>query len=161
MRLGKNIKSDSKSHDFQFLGPNRASAENDFDDVDKNEHDFDFWQFNPGDMQDPQDQENLAFFEEFQDQIQPDEDGQVFIDLETTVTTNITERESYILHQIRQHEAEQKQPVNKDEAILRTEDKASKRGINDDKFVIGFNIKDFDKNIDSLDKSELRKPKDP
>jgi len=84
-------------------------------------------------MQDPQDQENLAFFEEFQDQIQPDEDGQVFIDLESTVTTNITERESYILQQIRQHEAEQKQMVHHDDAILLTEDKASKRGINDDK----------------------------
>ena len=31
--------------------------QDDYDDVDKKEyHDFDFWQFNPGDIQDPQDQ---------------------------------------------------------------------------------------------------------
>ena len=65
--------------------------------MDKIEDDFDFWQFNPGDIQDPQNQEALTFFDEFHE----DEGGQVFIDLEsintTNAMTNLSERESFVL----------------------------------------------------------------
>ena len=97
--MGKKQNSDEKLGDFSFF------ASKDQTDLDKEEG-FDFWQINEGDMQDPQDQENLAFFDSFQDHIEPDEDGQVFIDLETTLNTNMTERESLLLNQLRQQEAE-------------------------------------------------------
>ncbi len=64
--------------------------------MNKIENDFDLWQFIPGDIQDPQNQEALTFFDEFHE----DEDGQVFIDLEspplTNAITNLTERESFV-----------------------------------------------------------------
>ena len=156
--LVKKQNSDEKLGDFSFF------ASKDQTDLDKlGEDGFDFWQINEGHMQDPQDQENLAFFDSFQDHIEPDEDGQVFIELETTLNTNMTERESFILNQLRQQEAEQRQIVNKDDVILLTKDKsrAKSGNNNDEKNVISFDIRDFDKNIDQLDKSELRRPKDP
>lgn len=56
---------------------NDQILETDFDDMDKYEDDYDFWQFNERDIQDPQDQEPQTFFEDLQE----DDEGRVFIDL--------------------------------------------------------------------------------
>ena len=101
--LGKKQNSDEKLGDFSFFA---SKEQSELDQL--GEDGLDFWQINEGDMPDPQDQENLAFFDSFEGNIEPDEDGQVFIELETTLNTNMTERESFLLNQLRQQEAEQR-----------------------------------------------------
>ena len=76
-----------------------------------------FWDaFNPGDVQDDG-KDKVIFFSEL-DQIEQNETGQVFIDLETTFGAtgglgNISARESYIIKQIRQLEAQEKDATAK------------------------------------------------